>query len=122
MDLGRAEVDQGRTEETFADQPCATRAAGSGVLLVERHLELERQSASAVFGGPADARPSAGGELSFPGHPLLDERMLVARAPSVSQLCELTCEVLGHPVPDLLAERGFADRGTAGHGLDATSI
>ena len=91
----------------LAAVPGPARAAGPCVLLVERHLEVEGQAATAVLDGPADARPAARGELTLPRHPVLDERVLVARATPVGQVGELAAEVFVHPRAHRGAESGL---------------
>src|SRR5690349_2898186 len=99
-------MDQRRAEQAFADESRPTRAAGSGVLLVEDDFLTDRQAAAAVFGGPAHARPAVRCEVALPVHALLDEHVLVARPAAEAQRRELAGEVLRHPAADLGAELG----------------
>src|SRR5690606_4996089 len=70
----RAELDQRRADQAFADVAHAPRPAGARVFFVEDHLLLDRQAATAVLARPADAGPAAGRELTLP---LLAQRRLV---------------------------------------------
>ena len=102
-------MDEGRAEEALADQSGAPGAAGAGVLLVEGHLEVDRKPPSAVLGRPADAGPSAGGELALPLHPLGHEGVFVAGPAPVAEDFEVAHQVLRHPGGDLLAEGALVD-------------
>src|SRR3546814_4360196 len=53
-----AERDQRRTDQTLADVPHASRAAGARILLVEDHLLRDRQATAAGLFRPADTGPA----------------------------------------------------------------
>jgi hypothetical protein len=74
-------VNERRAEQALADQAGAAGTSGCGVLLVERDLEVDRQSATAVpVGQPTQVHPPVA-SLTFPRHALLDEGVLVTRMP-----------------------------------------
>src|SRR3546814_17498914 len=61
-----AERDQRRTDQTLADVPHASRAAGARILLVEDHLSRDRQATAAGLFRPADTGPATRRKLALP--------------------------------------------------------
>ena len=102
-------VQQRGAEEVAPVHADPVRRAGPEVLLQEHELLLQRAPASSVFDRPRDAEPAALGELALPRQAQFPPRV-VGGAADTWMARELPGQVLGQPVPDLLAARGL-DRG-----------
>ena len=98
------EGDDGGTGQPFADMSEPARPARPRVFLEEYHLLHERQTAATVFDLPADAGPTGGGHVAFPGPALVDESALVTGAATSLERFVVTAKVVGHPLGDLLAK------------------
>ena len=83
----------------------ASRSAGTGIFLLKDDLLGDGKAASAVFGGPAGARPAAGGERTLPVAPQLGQNIAFSGMAAMAQRREAAGQVSTHPVGDLFSER-----------------
>ena len=99
-----AEREQGRAEQFLAHDRDPGGRVGLRVLLVEDDLPGQGRAAAAVFGGPAQAGPSRGGQVPVPGQPLVVPLVLAARPARTAQAGELAGQVRFQPFAHVGAE------------------
>ena len=91
--------------QRITDVSHTARAARARILLMINHLLLNRSASTAPRFGPPDTRPAAFGETTLPRFALINKAMLVTRAASMPNLCELIPQVLIKPLRNFLSKQ-----------------
>ena len=101
---GRAERDQGWSEQFLAEVADPGRRLAAGVLLMEDDLLRERGTAAAMLGRPPQAGPAGRGQVPVPGQPLGMGLVLAAGTAGSPQRGEAAGEILRQPLPHAMTK------------------
>ena len=88
-----------------SDVSHASRSARACILLMIDDLLLNRGASTAPRFRPSDTRPASFGEATLPSLTFIHKAMLVTRATSMPNLCELIPQVLIKPLRNFLSKQ-----------------